>query len=62
MLSFDVIGSIGAVEFWHNDAIRVKVDVMAVLMVMSIVVVVAHCPALGAVSYTHLTLPTICSV
>ena len=47
MLLFDVAGSAGAVEFWHNDAICVKVGVMAVLMLMSIVVVVAHCPALG---------------
>ena len=42
ILLFDVVGSAGAVEFWHNGPIWVKVGVTPVLMVMSIVVIVPH--------------------
>jgi len=59
MLLFDVAGSIGAVEFWHTDAICVKVGIMAVLMVMSIVAVVAHCPALGVKLYVAIPVPDV---
>jgi hypothetical protein len=42
ILLFDVVGSVGAVEFWHNDAICVKVGATPVLMVISIVAVIAQ--------------------
>ena len=43
----EVAGSAGAVLFWQSGPICVKVGVTAGLTVIVIVVVVAHCPAVG---------------
>ena len=43
----DVVGSIGAVEFWHNGFICVNAGVICGVMVISIVVTVPHCPVFG---------------
>ena len=40
-------GKAGAVLFWHNGPIAVKVGVIWLLITISIVVVVPHCPADG---------------
>ena len=42
ILLFDVVGSAGAVAFWHNGPIWVKVGVTLVPIVIVIVAVVAH--------------------
>ena len=42
ILLFDVLGSAGAAEFWHNGSIWVKVGVTLLLMVIFIVAVVPH--------------------
>ncbi len=42
ILLFDVAGSAGAVEFWHNGTIGVNVGAAPVLMVISIVAVIAQ--------------------
>ena len=42
ILLFDVVGSGGAAEFWHNGPSWVKVGVTLVPIVMVIVTVVAH--------------------
>ena len=42
ILLFDVVGSGGAAEFWHNGPIWIKVGVTLVPIVMFIVAVVAH--------------------
>jgi hypothetical protein len=41
-LLVDVVGSVGAVLFWHNGAIAVNVGVAAVVIWIAIVAVVAH--------------------
>ncbi len=47
ILLVDVVGSAGAVAFWHNGPICANAGVTLVLMVISIVAVAPHCPALG---------------
>ncbi len=42
ILLFDVVGSGGAVAFWHKGPSWVKVGVTLVPIMMSIVAVVAH--------------------
>jgi hypothetical protein len=48
---FDVVGSDGAVLFWHSGPIAVNVGVICGLMVILRVAVVAHCPADGVNVY-----------
>ena len=43
----DVVGSAGAVLFWHNGPICVNVGTTCALMVTLSVAVAAHCPAEG---------------
>jgi hypothetical protein len=47
----DVVGSDGAVLFWHNGPIAVNVGVSCGLIVMLSDAVVAHCPADGVNIY-----------
>ena len=47
MLLLDVPSNNGAVEFWHNGPICVKVGVMFGLTTIESVAVVAHCPGSG---------------
>ena len=47
ILLFDVVGSAGAVAFWHSGPICVNVGVTLPLMVMSIVAVVAQPGVVG---------------
>jgi hypothetical protein len=41
-LLVDVVGSAGAVLFWHNGPMAAKVGVLAALITIAIVAVVAH--------------------
>ena len=43
----DVAGNAGAVAFWHSGPICVNVGVICVAITMSMVMIVAHCPAAG---------------
>jgi hypothetical protein len=43
----DVAGNAGAVLFWHSGPICVNVGVICVAITISIVAVMAHCPAAG---------------
>ena len=43
----DVVGNAGAVLFWQNGPICVNIGVICVEITTSIVVTVAHCPAVG---------------
>jgi hypothetical protein len=43
----DVVGSVGAVLFWHSGPIAVNVGVTCGSIVMLSDAVVAHCPAAG---------------
>lgn len=47
MLLLDVVGSAGAVAFWHNGPICVNTGVICELISISMVVGAPHCPALG---------------
>ena len=47
ILLFDVPGSDGAVDPWHSGPICVNVGVIELLITISIVAAVAHCPAFG---------------
>ena len=47
MLLLEVAGSTGAILFWHNGPICVKVGVIWFVITISIVAVVAHWPAAG---------------
>jgi len=44
---FDVFGSDGAALFWQSGPICANVGVICVEITISIVVMVAHCPAAG---------------
>ena len=43
----DEDGKEGAVLFWHNGPIAVKVGVIWLLITISIVAIAPHCPAAG---------------
>ena len=43
----ELAGSVGAMLFWHNAPIAVKVGVIWVVIVTSNVADAAHCPASG---------------
>ena len=44
---FDIVGSAGAVELWHNGPICVKAGVTLLVMKIVIITVAAHWPAPG---------------
>ena len=43
----EVVGSAGAVEFWHSGPMTLNVGVICGLIVMGSVAGIAHCPADG---------------
>lgn len=43
----ELVGKVGATLFKHNGPIAAKLGIMEVVISISIVAVVAHCPALG---------------
>ena len=47
----DVVGKAGAVPFWQSGPIAVKIGVMLLVIVISMVTTVAHCPASGVNVY-----------
>jgi hypothetical protein len=47
----ELLGRDGAIEFWHNGPIWIKVGITDVVTSISIVVVAAHCPASGVKVY-----------
>ena len=47
ILLFDVPGSDGVTEFWHSGPIAVNVGVTWLVITISIVTGVAHCPPFG---------------
>ena len=47
MLLVDVVGSVGGVEPWQTGPTALNVGVVGAFTVRLIVVVVAHCPAVG---------------
>jgi hypothetical protein len=47
----DVVGNVGALEFWHSGPIAVNVGVICGSIVMLNVAVIAHCPADGVKVY-----------
>ena len=56
-LLVEVVGSAGAVAFWHKGPICVKVGVAADVICIAIVAVVAHWPAAGVKVYV--VVPTV---
>ena len=55
----DARGNTGATEFWHNGPIGAKVGTICGFTVILIVVVVAHCPAVGVNVYTIVPAATV---
>ena len=53
----DVVGSAGAVAFWHNGPIALKVGITGAVITTSIVVTLPHCPAFGVKVYV--VVPTV---
>lgn len=47
MPSIDFAGRAGAVEFWQNGPIGLRVNARSGLIVILTLVVVAHCPLAG---------------
>ena len=43
----ELVGSTGAALFWHSGPIPAKAGVRLLVIVISIVTAVAHCPASG---------------
>ena len=59
---FDVVGSSGAVAFWHNGPICVNVGVICDEITISIVNTEAHCPASGVNVYVVVPITDVLTV
>jgi hypothetical protein len=46
-LLVELVGSTGGVEFWQSGPMGLKVGVISLVMTISMVTALAHCPAAG---------------
>jgi hypothetical protein len=61
-LLVELVGKTGGVEFWQRGPIWVKVGVISVVMTMSMVTALAHCPAAGVKVYVTVPLAAVLMV